>query len=447
METRRQPALTRFVQLRVEVTQGPDRGKVADASGAPLSVGTAADNDLILTDESVSRYHLEFRQTPSGIEISDLGSTNGTIIGRARIERAMLMPGAMIHLGNSVIRVIDGGVASPELLEQELYHGVVGRSPITQRFMAQLQKAAASDISVLLLGETGVGKEVAANAIHLGSARAEHEMETIDCGALAPTLIASELFGHEKGAFTGAERRHIGAFERAHLGTVFLDEVGELPLSLQTTLLGVLERRVFRRLGGEETLRTDVRLICATNRDLRAEVNSGRFRSDLYYRIAGLRIGIPPLRERLEDIPLLVESFLRHAGRDEPLEAVFPPQVLDQMMNYRWPGNVRELRNFVDHLFALGEAPELEDSRSGATPAPSSNQAGKSAIEENLATDPLLEGEYRTARDRMLASFEKLYLARLLERADGNVAEAARLSKINRTYLFEMLKRHGIRKR
>jgi DNA-binding NtrC family response regulator len=252
-----------------------------------------------------------------------------------------------------------------------------------RRLMAAIERAAKSDVSVLLLGETGTGKEVIAHAVHDASPRAKGPFETVDCGAMLPTLIASELFGHEKGAFTGADRQHAGAFERADGGTLFLDELGELPGSLQPALLGALERRSFRRIGGQKTISVDVRFICATHRDLRAEVNAGTFRQDLYYRIGVLLLRVPPLRERAGDIPLLIEQFLREEGFDGAPEEVFPRHVMDALTQHPWPGNVRELRNFAWQT-VLGEEGGVPDAIPDGTLAERVRAFEKDVIEAAL---------------------------------------------------------------
>jgi DNA-binding NtrC family response regulator len=430
-----------FRAVEIHVVHGPDAGRRFAAQSNTISVGTAEDNDLVLTDKTVSRYHLELTHLGERIQVQDHGSTNGTVIGKVSIERGTIAPGAVLTLGATQLRIDDGETVSVDVYNSDQLGPLRGRSAVMRRLMTWVERAAESDASVLVLGETGAGKEVVARAIHELSKRRDMPFEAVDCGALAPTLVASELFGHEKGAFTGAEAQYAGAFERAHRGTLFLDEIGELPQSLQAALLGALERRSFRRVGGTERIEVDVRVISATNRDLRVEVNSGALRQDLYYRIAVLKTVIPPLRERVEDIPLLVEHFLREAGHDGAVEDIVPPKAMQMLASHRWPGNVRELRNFVENALAMGEAPRLEAELGSA----SVEANDKSYTFPSLPISRLLKLRYKEARTKVVDEFEALYLAELLAAAEGNVSEAARTAKIHRSYLTQMLKRHGIR--
>ena len=257
---------------------------------------------------------------------------------------------------------------------------------------------------------------------------------TVDCGSLSPTLIASELFGHERGAFTGATHQHIGACERASGGTLFLDEIGELPPALQANLLGVLERRRLKRVGGQNELPVDIRVVSATHHDLRSEVNSGSFRLDLYYRLAVVVLKLPALRDHTIDIPLLVEHFLQAAGHDGPVSSVIPQQAMESLAQYQWPGNVRELRNLVEASVAMGRALALPDE-----PAPTELAAGADLVAH------VLELPYHEARSALLEAFEGRYLKALLERADGNVSQAAREAGVDRSHLTALIKRHGLR--
>lgn len=426
--------------LRVTVLRGPDQGRVVTSTDA-LSVGTAASNDLVLADETASRYHFELQRIGEAITLVDHGSTNGTRVGGAYIERGRLVPGTVIQVGRSELQVDDGEARTIELHSEREFSGLVGRSAGIRALMAKAERAARSEASVLILGETGTGKEVLARAIHESSSRRGQPFETVDCASMAPTLIGSELFGHEKGAFTGAFEQHAGAFERADGGTVFLDEIGELPSTLQTALLGVLERRSFRRLGGKALVEVDVRVVAATHRDLRSEVNAGTFRQDLYYRMAVVLLRLPPLRERLEDLPDLVEHFLRRAGRSESISDVLPESTLAAMRQHRWPGNVRELRNTVEAALALGTKLELEDAEPLPVPSDESTPHGLLPSKDS----GFWRLPYSEAKHQLTELFEDRFVRQLLERCDGRVKEAAEQAEMSRSYLTRVLRRRGIR--
>ncbi|MBI4819261.1 MAG: sigma 54-dependent Fis family transcriptional regulator [Deltaproteobacteria bacterium] len=417
--------------LAVEVVAGPDQGRRLRAVSDTLSVGTAQGNDLVLTDPTVSRYHAELVRRADRIWVLDHGSTNLTSLGAVVIERAAVPPGTILRLGRTSLRIEDADPIALELSGSDRLAGLRGRSVEMRRLMAKIEKVSESDASVLVIGETGTGKEVIAHAVHTLSPRRDAPFEAVDCGTLLPTLIASELFGHERGAFTGADSQHIGAFERADGGTIFLDEIGELPKELQTALLGALERRSFRRLGGQKPISVDVRVVSATNRDLRREVNTGAFRSDLYFRLAVVSLEVPPLRERPGDVPLLVEHFLREAGYSGSIGELFPPEVMDALRAHAWPGNVRELRNYVDAALALGE-----------TSAPAS--LGPSSDPSGLLSGDMLAQTFKVAKDALLERFERVYLEALLARCKGNVSLAAREADMNRSYLTQVIKKHGL---
>jgi DNA-binding NtrC family response regulator len=438
LQTRREHHVT---SLRIEVVDGPDKGKHVVAEDTELSVGTARDNQLVLSDITVSRYHLEAGVRPGGIAIADLGSTNGTYLGTARIDRALLPPGTQVKLGRTTIRFEDAvrkAVPAPPpaqlagMIAQ--LAGMIASTPQMLKLFTDLVRVAQTSASVLIVGESGTGKEKAAEAIHERSER-RGPLVTIDCGALPSTILASELFGHERGAFTGADRAHIGAFERAGAGTVFLDEIGELPPADQVALLGVLERRRFRRVGGTEEIELGARVIAATNRDLRAEVNSGRFRHDLYHRLAVLVLRLPPLRERADDIPFLITHFARELGVTGPLEDVFGEEVLARWQRHPWPGNIRELRNAVEVATIVG-----------VTELPAANElANADVANPNAANvdDALLP--YKEARALHVVQFERAYLTRLLREAEGNVSRAARIARMDRSYLIDLLRRHDLK--
>lgn len=419
--------------LRVEVTEGPDRGKVHVASGEAITVGTAPGNDLVLVDDTVSRYHLELERRGDRIWVRDHGSTNGVAIGNTLVERASIAPGTVLVLGKTSLRVDDGAHVQVALFDEERFGGLLGRTQEMRGLMARLARASESEASVMIVGETGTGKELVARALH-EHGRPDGAFEIVDCAAMLPALVASELFGHEANAFPGADRAHVGALERARGGTLFLHEVGELSKELQAALLSALERKAFRRLGGHEAIGLDARIVSSSTRDLRSEVNTGRFRPDLFYRLSVVSLRVPPLRERAGDVPLLVEHFLRQAGHDGRVDDVIPPSVMQALTSHHWPGNARELRNFVEAALALGEAPSLNENVSwgGGMLAP--------AALERLAAMP-----YKEARNQLLHVFETDYLKALMARTHDNVSRAAREAQMNRSYLIEMLQRHRMR--
>ncbi|MFM2415605.1 MAG: hypothetical protein RL385_328 [Pseudomonadota bacterium] len=420
--------------LRVDVLSGPDAPRSVMASRDSLTIGTARDNDLVLTDATVSRYHVELRAVGQGAAVQDPGSTNGTWAQGMRLTQAVVPAGTLLSLGGTQLRVGEGEGVTLALHPDERLGTLLGRAPGMRRLMAEVERAARSDASTLVHGESGSGKELVAQSLHMLSARAKGPLVTVDCGALSPTLVASELFGHERGAFTGASGQYVGAFERAQGGTLFLDEIGELPAALQPVLLGVLERKRFRRLGGKHDLMVDVRVVSATHRDLRAEVNAGTFRLDLYYRLAVLKLHVPPLRERPEDLPLLLEHFAREAGYTEPLSQLISDAVLAQLKTHYWPGNVRELRNLVESSLALGAQHALSSLDPHAPAA-----GGQDAIA------PLLSLRYREARGQLLEVFEARYLSHWLHACGQNVSRLSREAGMDRSHLNDLLRKHGLR--
>jgi transcriptional regulator with GAF, ATPase, and Fis domain len=294
----------------------------------------------------------------------------------------------------------------------------------------------ASEATVLIEGESGTGKEVAAESIHRLSKRAEGPMVVVDCGAIAPTLIESELFGHERGAFTGAVARRQGAFERAHGGTLFLDEVGELPLELQPKLLRVLEAREFRRVGGNKTLSTDARIVAATTRDLPREVERGKFREDLYFRLAVVPIQVPPLRARSEDIPLLAHKILAANGDELPLK--IPEETLVALRAHDWPGNVRELRNVLERAAYLARASGETELRLVGLPTRGRAEPGDDVFVFDATQS------YRDTRARFDSLFEKKYVTWLLARHSGNISAASREAQMDRKHLSDLVRKHGL---
>jgi DNA-binding NtrC family response regulator len=436
----------------VRVIAGPDAGRSQPLSHHPVRVGTAPDNELVLTDGHVSRRHLEFRVHDHGYLVRDMGSTNGVYFRNARIQEAVLGPASEVRLGSTVLRLEVGPEEAQEVAPRESFGGLVGASAAMQGVYGLLAAVAPTDTTVLIEGETGTGKEVVAQAIHGESPRAKAPFCVIDCGSISSTLIESELFGHERGAFTGAVRDRSGIFERAHGGTVFLDEVGEIPLPLQTRLLRVLEQREVRRVGGNVPRRVDVRLLAATNRILSEEVRAGRFREDLYYRLAVIRIVVAPLRQRREDIPLLARHFLWQAGSVDP-DAVLTPEMMNLLLSRMWRGNVRELRNAIERAVVLsGDAklrfpdedlppPEAEaaEPRSEIARQPS----GSDWLSRALPAE-YLDRPFKDARDDIVHAFEAVYLKKLIEAHGRNLSRIAREAGVDRQIIRRMLHRHGL---
>ncbi len=407
-----------FQRFAVEVVAGPDAGKRVDSDGEELSIGTAEGNALVLSDRAASRHHCTITASDAGFLLRDLDSTNGTKLGGYKVGSAHLKTGATLDVGRSKLRfdVSDDSITAP-LSASEQFGMVLGKSAAMRRIFAMLPRIAGSGSTVLLEGETGTGKTLLASAIHDASPRSAGPFSVVDCAAMTPTLIESQLFGHVRGAYTGATESRQGAFVAAQGGTVFLDEVGELPLELQPKLLRVLEERVVTPLGDTASLPIDVRVIAATNRDLREEVNHGNFRADLFYRLHVLRLRVPPLRERPDDIELLARHFWAQCG-DGPLAA----EVIDAWRRQRWSGNVRELRSAVERAALLGD-PAL-----GAPVAPSADP-GK---------------PFRAAKDEVVRRFEVDYLTRLYQQHQGNISRAARAARMDRNHLRELLRKYGI---
>jgi transcriptional regulator with GAF, ATPase, and Fis domain len=426
----------------VTVLSGAARGQSVAIPGGPgevLRVGKSPDNGLVLPDDTVSRQHFEIARTGAGLEVRDLGSRNGTKIGGARITTALVEPGAILKAGEVelLIRVETMGAAIAPSLDTR-FGEAIGQGLPMRRIFGLLERVAKTTATVLLMGETGTGKDVLARSIHAQSPRAKGPFEVVDCGAVAPNLIESELFGHERGAFTGAVGSRAGAFERAAGGTVFLDELGELPLELQPKLLRVLEAREIKRVGGNRTLPTDVRVIAATTKNLPNEVKKGRFREDLWFRLAVVPVHVPPLRERLDDLPMLAERILESAGEGEKL--VISSEVLGELRAHDWPGNVRELRNVLDRAALLARA-------MGETVI---RQVEIAPARVDAESDDIFRFRpgltWREAKSRVDALFERRYLSWLLERHGNNASAAAREAQLDRKYLAEVARRHGLLK-
>jgi len=425
--------LVKYAKVRLQVARGPDAGLTLDLAGQSVKVGTGDDCDLVLTDDTVSRIHCELEPVPGGMRVRDAGSTNGVFSGGVRVYDAVIPFEARLRLGDTefAMSALDETVER-EQTTRDRFGDVLGASPRMRELFADLERIAAADVTLLIEGETGTGKDLVAESVHRASARSAGPFVVFDCGAVSPTLIESELFGHERGAFTGAAQAHEGVFEQADGGTLFLDEVGELPKDLQPKLLRVLEKRQLRRVGGTKVIGFDVRVIAATNRHLRTEVAKDQFRQDLYFRLAAAQASVPALRERMEDLPLLVGHFLS-LERPPRSASDISREVWDLLRAYRWPGNVRELRNAVQRLLVTPDRALRELTAAGQTPGAAAGAASSPA--EVL---PL-----RIARREANDTFERDYLAAVLAAAEGNVTRAAGLAEVSRQNIQKMLKKHG----
>jgi DNA-binding NtrC family response regulator len=391
-----------------------------------VRIGSAPNNDVTIFDPSVSRYHCELRHTEDGFLLRDLGSTNGSVVSGLRIKEALIQDEVLIQIGRSTIRFVPGHDEARVNPSTDVKFGdLVGRSQGMRDIFGILEKVSATDLTVTIQGETGTGKDLVARAIHEASPRADGPFVVFDAGAVASNLIESELFGHEKGAFTGATEQRHGAFERADGGTLFIDEIGELALELQPKLLRALEQREVQRVGGAKRIPVDVRVICATNRSLVEEVKKARFRDDLYFRISVVVLSLPPLRDRREDIELLVQAFL---SRGEP-KMTAAPDAISVLQNYDWPGNVRELRNVIETARAMASSDVLH---------------AKDLIFAHDHDMGSAKGGAMSLAGKTLESIERAAIAQTLAHFGGNRSAAARALGIAPSTLYLKLKKYGI---
>jgi DNA-binding NtrC family response regulator len=403
--------------IRLEVSDGPAKGARFVLKMGTAFVGSDEECDLKLDDPAVSRQHLSVELLAGAVKINDLKSRNGTVYLGAKISEARVPLGGSVKVGRSTLRFLPLQADAPQSTRSRL-EGLIGESPAARALFAQLERVAPTDATVLICGASGTGKDAAARAVHTLSARAKEPYVVFSCGAVNPNLIESELFGHARGAFTGADRARVGAVESVQGGTLLLEEISALPLELQPKLLRVLESHEFSRIGEGQVRTARMRVLASTQADLAAEVAKGRFRQDLYFRLAVVVVTVPTLRERAEDIPLLARHFARQVSG---VEIELTPSTLAALQCDPWPGNVRELRNAVERVAALGtlEAP----------------------LPPTAAND---SASFRQARERAMADFEKDYLRTLLTLNRGNVSRAAKAAGLARGALYRLLNRHGL---
>ncbi|PKN55194.1 MAG: hypothetical protein CVU56_22640 [Deltaproteobacteria bacterium HGW-Deltaproteobacteria-14] len=426
----------RFQRYRLTL---PNEGATRLFDGRLIYLGSAPDNDFVVDHPTVSRTHARLEFDGTGFLLRDLQSKNGTWIDGVRVHEGYVPATARIRLGHADVAFsLDEQAVEVQLARSDRFGRLIGRSAQMREIFALLPRLARADVSVLVEGESGTGKELVAEAIQAHSRRAQKPLVIFDCSAVSPELIESELFGHVKGAFTGAIANRAGVFEAADGGTLFLDEIGELPLELQPKLLRALEKGEFKPVGDNSRRVADVRVIAATNRQLDREVEAGNFREDLYYRLAVIKVRLPPLRRRPEDIPLLVETFLAAAGATDVQVGY---ETMRRLQAHPWPGNVRELKNYVERAVVLAENGRLETrhlSSRSIKQEPAVQEVGDGA-RALLSVDYDLP--FKDAKQRLLEVFETRYWTRLLDDTGGNISEAARRGGIHRKSLEYVVKK------
>ena len=426
-------------KCKLLAVSGPLKGQEFVVSSETFTIGSGRSNDLHLEDSTVSRRHCEIDLIPDGYSIRDLGSTNGTYVQGVRIKSAFLDEGTEFQLGSTRL------VFCPmqEMMEYKVsqnksFGGLLGASVPMRRVFHIAERYANTNSTMMIEGETGTGKEVLAEEIHKHSDRRSKPFIVIDCASLAKDLVASELFGHSKGAFTGAISDRVGAFEHADGGTVFLDEIGDLSQELQPQLLRVLEKREVKRVGSNTVRKINVRIISATNKKLQNEVNAGNFREDLYFRLSGIHIELPPLRKRKDDIEILTVAFLKEfLGPQADSLVANVAEAARALHNHDWPGNVRELRNLVE-IASYSEQRPIDLSAFlylGRSRTPRHHDGTRFAADR----------PFKIVKQELIQEFEKHYIDDLLKRHNGNVSKASRDAGIERAYLQRLLRKHGLR--
>jgi DNA-binding NtrC family response regulator len=417
---------------RLVVAKGTGSRKALDIGPETVVVGRNEACDLVLEDRKVSAVHMELVATERGVRVRDLGSRNGTFIGETRIGEVYLTKHAYVTLGDSIVELAPSRPSEIDVPDMGGFGPLVGQSAAMRGVFERLKKAAPTDLTVLVTGETGTGKELVAQAIHEASARANKPLVVVDCGAIPASLAESALFGHERGSFTGAVDKRVSPFVEADGGTIFLDELGELPLDVQPKLLRALAEQRVKAVGSNSYRPVDVRVIAATRRDLVREVNASSFRSDLYFRVAQLKIELPPLRQRLEDLPVLVRRMVEDLG-DKNAYPRITNDSFERLMRHDWPGNVRELRNVVAVALAFArEGPiDLAAHLSPLVARPSESTPTRSRT-------------FQDAKREVLARFEREYFTALYAECTGNVSEIGRRAAMERAHVRGYLRRHNI---
>lgn len=439
------PDVVSLRKCQLVIVDGPARGKKFSLNKNALTVGKREGNDIIVPDKTVSRNHIEIDYTADSFVLKDLDSTNGTFLNGSRVKQAYLSPGDLIKIGNTTLEFVafDEKVKI-EPSERTSFGEMVGKSRKMRQIFSILEKISPTQATVIIEGETGTGKDLVARAIHEYSSRKDKPFVVFDCSGVAPNLIESELFGHERGAFTGAVKSRRGAFEEAQGGTLFLDEIGELGLDLQPKLLRALEQREIKRVGGNVPVKIDTRVVCATNRNLRKEIQAGRFREDLYYRLSVVKINLPSLRERSEDIVPIIENMLANRPFNRNADGTLRVSRIDDealkvLTRFEWPGNVRELHNVVERAVSFVEGNTI--TRAELDFIFSENEHGEERTERMDIDSDL---PFKDAKQQIVENFEKEYLAQLLKKHSHNLSKAAREAQIDRKHLRNLLKKYEL---
>jgi DNA-binding NtrC family response regulator len=415
------------------VASGPEAGKEFGLGTRPVIIGAGVGCDVILNDPKISRRHAELQMTSQGVRVVDLGSTNGTYYQSSRLTEVVVPPNAVVRLGDTALQFLLAAPPAIQASERRRFGGLVGASLAMREVFAVLELASPTDSTVLIEGESGSGKELTARALHDHSKRATRPFVIVDCGATHEQLIDSQLFGHVRGAFTGAVSDRKGAFVEASGGTLFLDEVGELPLASQMKLLRALEAHTVTPVGSDRPVSVDARVVAATNRDLYRMVEEKTFRFDLYYRLAVVHICIPPLRDRVEDIPELIRLFYEGRGVES---GGLGGENLQILLRHNWPGNVRELRNVLERAWVLSGASGTEFERLRFDLRQQARSAPSEAIDTTLP--------FKEAKERWLDAFERRYLEAVFAAHNKNISSTAEHAGINRNHVRKLLLKYGL---
>ena len=424
-----------FSRYELEILDGMDAGRTLPIHHRVATLGTDSANRVVLRDRTVSRIHARIEADQGGYRLCDLDSKNGSFVQDHRIRDIYLNNKTTFRLGETALRfLLQGERVDVSFSPMDSFEELIGTSLSMREVFGMLERVAPTELTVLVEGESGTGKELVARALHKRSQRSGGPLVVFDCGAVARNLMESELFGHVKGAFTGATENRMGAFQQAHGGTIFLDEIGELEPELQPKLLRVIETQEVKPVGSNRPIKVDVRVVAATNRNLFEEVHQGSFREDLFYRLAVIQVTLPPLRDRIEDIPLLIRHFVRQTGKD-PDATPLSYETMARLKAHPWSGNVRELKNYVERATILAQDGGLDPSYLHTPRMPRQNED---------SAPVMLDTPFKEAKESLVTWFEKKYWKSLLSRTGGNISRASRVAGIHRKTAEALVRKLGL---